>query len=61
MQGTWVGSLVSELGQRAKTPHAAKQLSPCATATELELRSQGTTTTEARTPGASAPREKPRQ
>ena len=48
-------------GQRAKTPHAAKQLSPCAMATELELRSQGTTTTEARTPGASAPQEKPRQ
>ena len=49
-------------GQGAKTPHAVKQRSPCATATELELRSQGITATEASTPGASVPqREKPLQ
>ena len=45
-------------GQGAKTPHAVKQRSPCSTATEPELRSQGITTTEARTPGASAPHER---
>ena len=43
-----------------KIPHAAEQLSPCATTTEPALQSPRATTTEARTPRAPAPQqEKP--
>ena len=44
-----------------KIPHAAEQLSPCATTTEPGLQSPRATTTEASAPTAHAPQEKPPQ
>ena len=56
MQGTQVRALVG------KIPHAAEQLSLCATTTEPVLKSLQATTTEARVPRARAlQQEKPLQ